>query len=432
MGSKVIRNVTKILKATSGRLFGRVTSGTGQAEELTPSDVRTLLELATVATSGSYNDLTDTPAGGSGDVVGPASAVDNAAARFDTTTGKLIQSSNWIIADNLTASPNNTVNHACIEATGGTTNVSVSIKPKGSGAFCLSAPDGTSTGGNARGANAVDLQTKRSSASQVASGADSFAATANGTASGTGSVAFGGTASGNYSFIASVVVSAASGAYSSVISCTSSTISGTLAMGLCGDFLTVTGTRALGHGAIPGLGGATVAADASVGLAGGGTVSGADNSVAIGPTANARRNSQFSHASGRFSAMGDCQTVETISRRVTTSAVDTELFLNGSSLRFSVQSGTVVSAIVRVVGVKSDGTEVIKFLRDVTIKNVGGTTTLESAPVTIGTDINVSSAVLDLSADNTNDSLRISVIPPAGTWRWMAVVTVAAEMAYGT
>jgi hypothetical protein len=38
-------------------------------------------------------------AGGSGDVVGPASAVDKAAARFDTTTGKLIQNSGLIIDD---------------------------------------------------------------------------------------------------------------------------------------------------------------------------------------------------------------------------------------------------------------------------------------------------------------------------------------------
>jgi hypothetical protein len=45
MGSKVIRNVQKILKATSGRLFGRVTAGTGRAEELTPSDVRTLISV---------------------------------------------------------------------------------------------------------------------------------------------------------------------------------------------------------------------------------------------------------------------------------------------------------------------------------------------------------------------------------------------------
>ena len=50
-----------------------------------------------------YNAATDqfemsVPAGG-GDVVGPASATDNAAARFDSTTGKLIQNSALIIAD---------------------------------------------------------------------------------------------------------------------------------------------------------------------------------------------------------------------------------------------------------------------------------------------------------------------------------------------
>jgi hypothetical protein len=45
VGSKVIRNVTKILKATSGRLFGRFTSGTGRAEEITPADARTMLSV---------------------------------------------------------------------------------------------------------------------------------------------------------------------------------------------------------------------------------------------------------------------------------------------------------------------------------------------------------------------------------------------------
>lgn len=45
MASKYIRSVTKILKATSGRLFGRVTSGTGHAEEITPADARTLLSV---------------------------------------------------------------------------------------------------------------------------------------------------------------------------------------------------------------------------------------------------------------------------------------------------------------------------------------------------------------------------------------------------
>ena len=37
--------------------------------------------------------------GGGGDVVGPASATDNAIARYDGTTGKLLQDSVWTIAD---------------------------------------------------------------------------------------------------------------------------------------------------------------------------------------------------------------------------------------------------------------------------------------------------------------------------------------------
>lgn len=39
-------------------------------------------------------------AGGSGDVVGPASATDNAVARYDSTTGELLQDSSVIISDN--------------------------------------------------------------------------------------------------------------------------------------------------------------------------------------------------------------------------------------------------------------------------------------------------------------------------------------------
>lgn len=43
--------------------------------------------------------LVDNAGGGSGDVVGPASATDNAVVRFDGTTGKLVQNSAVIIAD---------------------------------------------------------------------------------------------------------------------------------------------------------------------------------------------------------------------------------------------------------------------------------------------------------------------------------------------
>lgn len=48
MAAKFVRNITKVLKSATGVLFGRVTSGTGRGEELTPSQVRSLLSVYTV------------------------------------------------------------------------------------------------------------------------------------------------------------------------------------------------------------------------------------------------------------------------------------------------------------------------------------------------------------------------------------------------
>jgi hypothetical protein len=55
-----------------------------------------------------------------------------------------------------------------IQAT--TTNANLVIAPNGTGALVASIPDGTATGGNARGTNAVDLQTSKNVNTQVASG----------------------------------------------------------------------------------------------------------------------------------------------------------------------------------------------------------------------------------------------------------------------
>jgi hypothetical protein len=54
-----------------------------------------------ISTSGTYPNftITNTSPSAGGDVVGPASATDNAIARFDTTTGKLIQNSLVIVDD---------------------------------------------------------------------------------------------------------------------------------------------------------------------------------------------------------------------------------------------------------------------------------------------------------------------------------------------
>lgn len=442
----MIRNVTKILKATSGRLFGRVTSGTGRAEELLPADVRTLLSVSTTAeiaavyqpigsyaaashthtasqvtdfseatddrvaallTAGTnititYNDAANTLtiASTAGGLSGTGS-VDNAVLRADGTGGATLQNSAWIIADNATASPNNTVNHASLQATGGTANVSVSIVSKGSGAFTLSVPDGTSAGGNARGANAVDLQKTRSAATDVATGDDSF---------------LGGrfsSSSCNYGFTFGRTNSNTSGQDAYILG----NFCSTTAQSACavGRSLTVSG-QAAGC-----FGGEENQATAKYGFVGGGYQAKAD------------RYGMSAAASGQFSAVGDAQCIRFTARNKTTNNTATTLFLDGSSTRLTIPSGKIASLMCRISGIKSDGSAIANYVRRVVIKNVGGTTSLVGSVETIGTDIedNASTDVV-ITADDTNDALQISVTGiTAETWRWVAVVE-GLEIAYGT
>jgi hypothetical protein len=89
------------------------------------------------------------------------------------------------------ATPNATVNVDSLTAIASTTNADVAIVPKGTGAFTLAVADNTTVGGNKRGINAVDLQTSRTNAAQVASGQYSFASGRLNTASGDYSTAMG-------------------------------------------------------------------------------------------------------------------------------------------------------------------------------------------------------------------------------------------------
>ncbi len=97
----------KLANMANGTLKGRGTAGTGDPEDLTGTQATALLDtfgsgargLAPASGGGTANFLRAdgnwaAPAGGgggSGDVIGPASATDNALARFDGATGKLVQ-----------------------------------------------------------------------------------------------------------------------------------------------------------------------------------------------------------------------------------------------------------------------------------------------------------------------------------------------------
>lgn len=86
-GGPITTTGTITTSMATGKLVGRSTAGTGIMEEIT------------VGSGLSLSGGTLTATGGTGDVVGPASSTDNAIARFDGTTGKLIQNSSATLSD---------------------------------------------------------------------------------------------------------------------------------------------------------------------------------------------------------------------------------------------------------------------------------------------------------------------------------------------
>ena len=322
-------------------------------------------------------------------------SVDNAALRADGTGGATLQTSAFVIADNATASPNNTVNHASLQVTGGTTNVSVSIVPKGTGAFCLAVPDGATTGGNARGANAVDLQVTRTDANQVASGDTSILIGANGRASGQYSVAIGRDAT-------------ATGTFAIAIGRCSATDSGAICI-----------SNELGYASGAG---ATVIGPA-------GATASAYCSIAIGGTATASRQNEL--AFGFRHSLFDVRPGGFLITCKTTNNTPTTLLLRNifDSPNFTTRSGTVLHGTLNVTGVKSDGSAVAIYTRRVVLKNVGGTITLVQSQ-TIGTDYE-DNASTDLTVSGTSPFFQVTGIA-AETWRWAGWFNPTLEIAYGT
>jgi hypothetical protein len=266
------------------------------------------------------------------------------------------------------------------------TNSALVLSPKGTGALIAGPkPDGTAVGGNARGTNAVDLQTNRGAANQVANGTNAF---------------IGGGSQNRASGVSTVV-------------CGGSTNS-------------ATGT----HDCVPGGSGNLAQGTYSFAACSNNTSS-AESSVALGNQSIADRNGMQAHAYGLFSAKGDAQRSRFVMRGKTTTNAAVELFLNGSSIRLTIPSGKIFAFTINISGVKSDGSAVAHYLRQYALKNVAGTTTEVYAPVTIGTD-NAAGTIIALSANDTNDALKVEVTGiTSEIWRWVASVD-AVEIAYGT
>jgi hypothetical protein len=262
--------------------------------------------------------------------------------------------------------------HVAIANVSSATNSATVFRLKGTRGFIVGQkPDGTSTGGNARGSESVDIQVNRNSATQVASGQRSICIGGYSIASGTESIAIG--------------------------------------IGLSSS-----GNKSIAIGRDTNSSGAMA--------------------VALGYFTDAYRNGMLSfQGPARFSAFGDSQLFFLVLREKTTTNSAVELYVSGpgdTGSRFTIPSGRVVTGIAQIIGSKSDGTAVATYLRQFSIKNVGGTTSLVGTVNTIGTD-EAAGTSISITANDTNDALRIQATGiTSETWRWTASVWATEEI-YG-
>jgi hypothetical protein len=319
-----------------------------------------------------------------------------------------------------TAVPNATVAVNSLTPVAGTTNADFAIVPKGTGAILAAIPDNAVTGGNKRGANALDLSTKRVAAVDVASGASSIVLGERGRATNANSFAVGLGATGS---ISSGSASISIGNWT--------TASGTQSFSL-GSRCDATGLSSVSIGGYQY--GATTASGESSFASGGATASG-NFSLAIGPGNIASGNHSVAtgtnshtfgiigrqaHSAGQESTAGDSQASKFILRERTTGNTATTLtsdsnaagtlnqviLSNQSAYRFKgtivgKQSGSVNAAVWDIDGFIVRGANAAA-----TTLNVSNVTLIQNTPAW-GTPT--------LAADTTNGGLRVQVIGAATT-----------------
>jgi hypothetical protein len=322
------------------------------------------------------------------------------------------------------SAPNATVPVNSLTATGAATNIDVAIVPKGTGAFMLDIPDDTTTGGNKRGAGAVDLQNSRTSASQVASGANSFSAGTRSTASGIGAISIGNinTATASDSACIGGTLHTASGNYSAVIGGYGCTASGITSLA-GGDGCTASGTGAISLGR---SNSASATDSVSLGLQ---NTSNASGSVTLGVHSHVFGIiGRFAYASINESTRGDAQfskfvlherttgnTATTLTTNSSAASTDNQVILsNQSAYRFKgsivgKQSGSVNAAVWDIDGFIVRGANAAA-----TTLNVSNVNLVQNTPAW-GTPT--------LAADTTNGGLQVQVTGAAATnIQWTAVI----------
>lgn len=323
-----------------------------------------------------------------------------------------------------TAAPNNTVNASRLLVDAATTNADAVIQPKGTGAILAQLPDGTVTGGNKRGANAVDNQTSRTSASEVASGIHS------GVLSGRRN-----TASGQYAHVGGGTSNTAGNDNASVIGgqfCTASGLNSIAG----GDSCSATGQASVALGKNPtasaygsvAMGGEYANASGYAAIAiGNGTQSKNSFALAMGFRSSAYRNNCFSWAGQTVagSNTGIAQYEKQQLYRQTTDASVTELLIDTTPTRITLQTNSTYAFSMTIVGRRIDATlESAAWKVEGLIHRNAATTAFVGTPTTVILgDTSAGAWTIAVTANDTTDSLEVRVTGQVGkTIRWTAIV----------
>lgn len=309
-----------------------------------------------------------------------------------------------------TASPNASVNFAQLLAATASADGGLSISPKGNGPLTMQVPDSTALGGNIRGSRALDLQTSRASAAQVASGADSIAIGQSNTASNTYAIAIGN-------------LNVASNTFSVAIG-RSNTSSGNQSATF-GSTNTASASNAVGIGA-----GNNANAASATAIGDSNTADGI-YSIALGNYSRSwGSDGVMAFSSGRIGVTGDT-TVRSATLSVAVGGVGPVNMRSGNSASkyFLIPDKMSVDFQIRVVARLTTGdTKTWKI--EGAAKRVGGTLSLVGTPTVTAlfADAAMASASVAVSADNTNKIISLEYTGPASTTSYVNALITQTEV----
>lgn len=309
-----------------------------------------------------------------------------------------------------TSAPNATVPVVQLLATDAATNVDVALGTKGSGALLAQIPDNTATGGNKRGADAIDFQKSRSANTQVALGQRSTILNGQNntiTSNGTNGLIGGGT-SGTVSNVNAALCAGssctASGARSFAGAGNLTVASGADAAAIAGNSCEASGSRSF------------------VGAGLGNVASGEVSWIPGGARAETRNlYSAYAWSGARRSANGDNQCIGLTVQGGTTNATPTILTADRGAPSTSnvmvLPNNSCWTGTVHITG-RSSGAAVYYLRLDVVGArgaNAAATTVKATNPAYTFTDIALVGVSAAVVANTTRGSLEVEVTGLAAT-----------------